>query len=428
MDVLLINPRNPFVEEHQPMPPLGLSSIGCFLQKNEVSTEILDLEVRQKNFNLFDYIKKIMPKVVGISGTTISRFESFKIAKIVKKVSSSIITVYGGCHASFTAEDTLQNISDIDYIVHGEGELTFLELVSSLIKKQNNFEKIQGISFRGSDGIIKTGTHERISDLDIIPYSRHLLEMDKYKTKLDFLNLDAAAMMTSRGCVYNCYFCSAKAIFGNIYTRRSAKNVVEEIEYCMKEFNIKGIKFFDSTFTINKQHVLSITREMKNRNIILPWECEIRADTVDKALLENMKSAGCYYVDIGLESASLKVLETICKGITPEDVLKVLQWCKELEIKTKVFFTLGHVGESNDDMEKTIQFIEKNHELISRFAIGPYIKIFPGTKIENYAKKMGILPPNFSWSEPLMKGVLIDKKYSPIVPILPPSIAWVWDQ
>jgi len=399
MDVLLINPRDVFYRAHAVMPPLGLSYIGCALEGKGLSVEILDLEIRPGDFDLHAYINDLSPKIVGISGTSLTRFESFRIANIAKRVSREIFTVYGGVHATFTAEDTLAHIADIDCIIHGEGEETFLELAGALRRKNKDLEDIKGISFRQDGRVVQTAPRERIADLDGIPYSRHLLEMEKYDVRLDFLNVPSATVITSRGCPYNCNFCSASAMFGRKCTMRSAKNVVDEIRYCVDEFKAEGIKFFDSTLTFNRKHILSIAEELKARGLRLPWECEIRVDTVDKPLLERMKSAGCYYVDIGIESASEKVLKAMNKKITIERAVEVLKWCRELGIKTKVFFTFGHAQETLRDSMETVRFMDRYYDYVSKFGLSTEIRIYPGTPLERYAREKGFLPKGFSWSE-----------------------------
>lgn len=192
------------------------------------------------DFDLYAYISKLSPGIIGISGTSLTRFESFKIANIAKRVSREIVTVYGGVHATFTAEDILSHIEDIDYIIHGEGEETFFELAGALTGKQKDLESVKGISFRRDGRVVRTAPRERITDLDSVPYSRHLLEMEKYDVRLDFLDLPSATVMTSRGCPYNCNFCSASAMFGRKCTMRSAKNVVDEIRYCVDEHKVEA--------------------------------------------------------------------------------------------------------------------------------------------------------------------------------------------
>lgn len=400
MDVLLINPKNKYRELHvfPLMPPLGLSSIGCVLEENGFSVKILDLEIETDNFDVATYISSISPKVVGISGTSYSRFESFRIARLAKEVSKDIITVYGGCHATFTTEDTLSHTLDIDYVVLREGEVTFLELVEFFIRGKGNRNNIKGISFRGGSNIIKTAPRERIVDLDRLSFSRHLLQMSRYDTRLRFLDVPSVSIITSRGCPYSCYFCSASAMFKNIYSMRSAKNVVDEIQYCIDTFKIKGVKFFDSTFTLKQEHVLSIIKELKKRNINIPWECEIRADTVERSLLAQMREAGCYYVNFGVESPSERVLQQIDKKNSIRQITNVLSWCYELGIKTKVFFSFGHLGESLHDSFQTISFIKKYLRYIDVLAISRTVKIYPGTALEKYARENNLLPENFSWS------------------------------
>ncbi len=129
-----------------------------------------------------------------------------------------------------------------------------------------------------------------------------------------------------------------------------------------------------------------------------PWECEIRVGTVDKELLIKMKEAGCYYVDFGIESASQKVLDLMRKGFKIEAGQELLDWCFEIGLKTKVFFSFGHIGETMADAEETFKFIEKNRSKISTLACGAGIRIYPGTYLETYARENGLLPTDFSWS------------------------------
>ena len=198
MDILLINPRGLKFTPGNDMPPLGLASIGCVSESEGFSVSILDLEIEPEDFDLSAYIKAQAPKIVGIGGTSHSRFESFRIAGIAKSVSSEILTVYGGCHASFTAEDTLSRVDDIDIVVRGEGEVTFRELAKSFLLKKGDIGQLSGLSGRVGRKIFHNPSRDRISDLDSLSYSRHLLKMDRYFSPLDILNTPSASIMTSR--------------------------------------------------------------------------------------------------------------------------------------------------------------------------------------------------------------------------------------
>lgn len=416
-DILLVNPK-----EDRPIfmggPPLGLLWIANYLEKNDYNVGVVDLEVEE--VDLKQIIEEAAPQIIGIGGTSSTRFESFEIARIAKSVDTSITTVYGGCHATFTAEDTLSHIKDIDVIVRGEGEYTVLDLARAIIDEDADLKNILGISYRDDGNIVHNPPRPRISDLDALGLpARHLVNMQRYVQTLYILNLPAGTIMTSRGCPFNCSYCSASAMFGRIYTTRSAKCVVDEVELLIEKYGVKGIRFFDSTFTLNRKHVLSICDELTKRGFKIPWNCEIRVDTVDKDLLKKMQEAGCYFMDIGVESANEKVLKLMNKQITLEQAENVINWADELGLITNVAFTFGHIGETFEDCLETKKFIKKWRDKITNVAEGIGILIYPGTPVESFAKSNGLLPPNFSWSEPyenIDKDGLLSR--SPNIPIL----------
>jgi len=418
MDVLLINTKNIKSRPFGVTPPLGLASIGGVLEKNGFSVQVIDLDIKPEDFDVSAYIRKTAPKIIGIGGTSHSRFESFNIARIAKSVSPGILTVYGGCHATFTAEDTLLHISEIDYVVRGEGEFALLELADSLLLGKGRIEDIKGLSHRYQGQIRHNPNRPRITDLDSLYHSRHLLELQDYRIRMDhLLDIPVATIMTARGCPYNCSFCSASAMFGREYIKRSPAKIVEEIRYCIDNYGIRGVRFFDSTFTLDKAHVKDLIAELKKFKPVLRWSCEIRVNTVDRDLLLAMKDSGCYLVDFGVESASECVISNIGKRITVGQVTDVIKWCKELGIRTVAFFSFGHIKETEADSQETLDFIDRYYEDIS--VVSPIfgMRIYPGTLLESYARENKLLPPGFSWSVPFKNIV-----YGPIetdnVPIL----------
>ncbi|MEO0095460.1 MAG: radical SAM protein [candidate division WOR-3 bacterium] len=396
IDILLINPaeKGGFFEK---MPPLGLASLASFLEAYDISVKIVDFEVEKKP--LEHWLSLYQPKFLGISGTTHTRFESFELARLAKSFNKDIITIYGGVHATFTASETLRNIPEIDFIVRGEGEEILLELIKTFSSDQK-FEKIRGLSFR-KDHLPVDNPHASRVHLDSLPPpAYHLLDMKKYETKMEYIHKKGISILTSRGCLYHCSFCSASRMFNSLLTVRSANGVVDEIEKLLKEYKFQAIKFFDSALTLDREHIENLCDEIINRNLNFPWECEVRVGTVDQPLLEKMQKAGCYYVDIGVESGSQKVLDLMRKGITVEQSEELLNMCKALGIKTKVFFSFGHIGETMSDVEKTFEFIEKNSDKITTVASGAGVRIYPGTYLESYARKNHLLPNDFEWSMP----------------------------
>uniref|UniRef100_A0A7V0Z482 B12-binding domain-containing protein n=1 Tax=candidate division WOR-3 bacterium TaxID=2052148 RepID=A0A7V0Z482_UNCW3 len=165
IDILLVNPaeKGGFFEK---IPPLGLASIAGFLETHNISVNIIDFEI-EKN-PLEHWLSLYQPKFLGISGTTHTRFESFRLARVAKSFNKDIITIYGGIHATFTANETLRNIPEIDFIIRGEGEETLLELLKTFSTDQK-YEKIRGLSFRKDDLPVDNPQAGRLH-LDSLPH------------------------------------------------------------------------------------------------------------------------------------------------------------------------------------------------------------------------------------------------------------------
>jgi anaerobic magnesium-protoporphyrin IX monomethyl ester cyclase len=398
-DVLLINPPNRMDEYStgKEMVPLGLLSVAALVEKAGHDVAVLDLEFEDQDVG--QTIAREKPSVVGIAGTSATRFEAFELAQTAKKINPHIVTVYGGCHASFTAQDTLDHVPAFDVVVRGEGEETMVEILAALQSK-SDLGGILGLSYRQNGKVVHNESRPRIKDLDLLPFpARHLVDMSGYHLKLDLINKKAASIITSRGCPINCSFCSASFMFGKTLTRRSAKNVVDEMEHVLDRYAVGGFKIFDSTFTLIPKHAEDICDEILRRGLEFPWECEIRASNITFALLQKMKKAGCYLVDFGIESANEKVLQRMNKGITMMQVKKVLDWTNQLGINQKPFFTFGHIEESMGDAQETLDFIKENLGRMAMPSIGVGIRVYPGTEVERFALSHNLLP-GFSWSQP----------------------------
>lgn len=390
------------------MIPLGLSSIAAVLEESGYNVKIIDFSTYTGDFRYDLLLMK--PSIVGIGGTTPTRKGSFHIAKLVKEVSSHIPVVYGGIHASFTAEDTLSNIPEIDYIIKGEGEFSFLKLAEILTGRRDDPPgSIPGIAFRKDSGIFSTKA-SRVDDLNILPMPARHLFGKKPELKLDFFNLPAEFIMTSRGCPACCSFCSASRMFPGGVRFRSAEKIGQELESILSQSGIKALKIFDSTFTSSREHVESFCAVVKNFNLL--WECEIRADdNIDLPLLKLMKESGCCYVNMGLETTSENLLAKMGKKITVAKVEQVLQWCRSLEIKTKVFFTFGHLNQSRQECFDDIAYMKKRKEEIDFFATTVGLRIYPGTALEKAVSKEGLLDSDFSWANynpPLSNLMLLE--------------------
>jgi anaerobic magnesium-protoporphyrin IX monomethyl ester cyclase len=392
IDVLLTYPADG-LRLFQSMIPIGLVSIGTVLRRAGYEVRIIDFNHYARDFRRD--LLALRPKVIGIGGTTPTRRGAFLTARIAKETLPGVPVVYGGVHATFTSKEVLENIPDIDFVIEGEGEWSFLALCNLLTgNNAGSVETIPGACYRGPGGIVRNKP-QRIDDLSALPIpDRDLLPHD-YRIAMDFIAGRGDYIMTSRGCPAACNFCSASRMFPHGVRFRNIDTVAAEVEYLLSRKTIAGLKVFDSTFTAGRDHTVKFCDAM--RRFKLPWECEIRADTVDFELLKIMKESGCYYINVGMETANPAHLKRIAKGISAPQVLGVLETCKRLDIRSKVFFTFGHVGQTFGECLEDIRFIEKNRTSIDFFAVTVGMRVYPGTRLERTCREAGLIKNNFSW-------------------------------
>jgi radical SAM superfamily enzyme YgiQ (UPF0313 family) len=367
------------------------------------------------NDDILTLLKKESPDLVGISFGTQIRFSAFDLARLIKKNFPSVPIVAGGPHPTLTAEDTLENISEIDIVVRGEGEISFLNLVKAIDNKED-LGDVRGISFRNEMGqIVSTPPQPLIQDLNSLPLpARDLLPMEKYEQKTILSKKICTSILTSRGCPYRCVYCSTSRQWGHQIRHRSAKNVVDEIEYLLRTYPfLEGIRFFDDVFTVDKKRAIDICQEIIRRKININWECEVRANTIDRELAKIMRKAGCEFIDLGVESGSNRILKNIKKAITTEQAIAAVKTIKEAGIEVKAFIMHGLPGETYKDIKKTV-FLSRYlfYELGIEGTTQAISLIYPGTELEKIAKEFGTLPKDFSWS----KYYIRDRSYPPLNP------------
>ncbi|MEE9457032.1 MAG: radical SAM protein, partial [bacterium] len=402
VDVIGIHPYGVDLGIPDRTPPLGLLWIAAALERAGYAVAVYDEQVAQESFG--DFLAATRPKLALLSGTSHGRFRAFEYAFAIKQFDPGITVAYGGPHASFTAAETLARIPDVDLIGHGEGEETCLELAAWKVRSgglPEDLRKIKGITYRDDGGPATTPPRGRLADLDSLPLpARHLVPMARYRLKMDLLDLPGTIIMTSRGCPICCAFCSESFFFGERYYTRGAASIVDEVEQLMTQYGVRGLVIFDSTFSLKRKHVEDFCDELERRRIDIPWQCQVRVDTVDKALLAKMQRAGCYTVCFGVESGDEEILKSISKGITLARAVDVMKWAGELGLYTKVSFSLGHPGETYEQAKKTNKFARKYARYMTFRGYNPGVRIYPGTRVEAYAREHGLMPAGFDWAAP----------------------------
>lgn len=364
MKVCLINPQGKLAPTFQ---PLGLAYLAAVIE-DQHEVKIFDLQVQDVREAI-----KFNPDVVGISIVhSANASRAFATARMFKQK-----VVIGGPHASVRPDECIRYA---DCVVIGEGEEVFPKVISEDIK-----------------GIIKA---DEITDLDSIPFpARHLLPMRKYflaaKMRLAGRGIREpwATMMTSRGCPYNCIFCSIHLTMGKKWRVRSPENVVDEIEEIIKKFGIRLISFEDDNISLDPDRLHRICDLIIKRHLRFKWNTPngIRADTLDRELLKKMKQAGCFEVWFAPESGVQRVVDKIIqKNLNLDKVLENIKVCKDIGMKVYCFFVIGILGETIEDVENTMRFAYK----VKKLGAIPYINIacpLYGTRLYEKAKRLGCL-------------------------------------
>ena len=403
MKVLLINPpreneiigNNPSIieEERGYSPPLGLLYVAAFLErytKHDVS--IIDAQVESLDYDsLRSRIGSLMPDVVGLTAMTMTLIDVINTVKIVKDVSPGAKVVLGGPHVHLFPDETI-NLENVDYVVLGEGEEVFKELLSA-IDDRAALRKISGIVFKDNGEIINTGIGPQIKDLDKLPFpARKLVPYKKYGSLLSKGKV-VTTIFTSRGCPFKCSFCDRPHL-GKVFRARSAENVVDELEECTR-LGIHEFLFYDDTFTVDKSRVLKICDEIVRRKLDIAWDIRTRVDTVDEETIRHLKMAGCHGIHYGVEAGTEKILRILNKGITIKQVERVFDLTRRYGIPILAYFMIGNPTETSDDIYKTFRVMRNlNPDYVHITILTP----FPGTKIYMDGLKKGIIKKDY-WRE-----------------------------
>lgn len=379
-------------------PPLGLTYIASVLENNNHYVKIIDSEIEGLDLKgTINEIKKFGADIVGITSTTPIFHVAKKLAEMVKK-ELKISVIIGGPHVTVMPEDTMKE-ENFDYGVYGEGEETFLELVNSLEKKKS-LDNIKGIIFRKKGKIKINGPRPFNQKLDNLPIpNRKLVDLDKYTWSVPTKGIiKFTTIMTSRGCPFDCIFCSQRTMFGTKVRFRSSESVISEIEHIVNDLGIKHFVFIDDTLTLNKERLIEICNGIIDKKLDVTWEGWTRANTVDEEILKLMKKAGFIRVSFGIESGNPYILKIIKKGVELEDVERAYKLAKKVGLETRGSVIIGNPNETKKTIWDTLRFIRK-----LKYCDQIYLNIaapYPGTVLYDYAvnnkKGMKLLTKDFS--------------------------------
>lgn len=361
--------------------PLGLGYIAAVLKQAGQEVELLVSSPGCDFAQLLSSrLERFIPELVGISCMTPSFPAAIEIARAVKEQTNAKV-VLGGHHATALGEEILQRYPEVDFVVYGEGEYTMLDLCRKL--SQGPYEDIPGLMWRENALIHRNMPRPLIKDIDQLPFpARELVDMSGFGVHGHIrIGRRSATMITSRGCPYQCVFCSSRLTMGRSYRPHSPEYVIEEMELLAKKYRIDYIVLEDDTLTILPERAEEICERLIDRNLGVQWLCLSRVDRIEKSLVEKMKRAGCRMIAFGVESGDEKVLRKIGKGTSLEDARKAIKICEEAGLRTQATFVIGFPFDDLETIGKTIDFAcELSPTVAIIFPLTPY----PGTACFSY--------------------------------------------
>lgn len=417
--VLLIFP--PIIDhaymEKQCEVPMGIASLAAFI-RDEYEVQLLDCvvegyrQIRDRGRMLVEYgledaevaekIAAVNPDVVGVSCLFSSQLGSVRrICSLAKKVNPRVITVTGGAHPSFLPEQSLQSAPDLDFIVVGEGELTFRDLLHAL-REGKDYSRIDGLAFRANSGIRVNEKTRLIHDLDSLPFpARDLLPLSKYweyavPMAHHHKSPKSVPVATSRGCPFRCTFCSSSRHWRK-YRTRSVENVLAELDELKYRYGVEEIKFEDDNLTADKKRAKALFQGMIDRGYNFTWNTPngIAVWTLEDELLDLMKASGAFELTLAIESGDQWVMDNIIKK--PLDLSKVVPAAEAIRrrgMDVVAYLIVGLPGETMEQIRHTFELVKKAR--IYKFASFLYSPL-PGSELYFKCVEMGLVDENYDF-------------------------------
>lgn len=402
-NILLINPpqentiqagiEDDFIDIIGYYPPLGLMYIATILNENGYNAQILDCVPMKIDYEKLEQeIIEFKPDVVGISTYTMSMVDVLFTANLVKKVSAGIKVVLGGHHVQLYPEHSI-NYNNVDYILRGEADYTFLQLIKALDDEISieNLKNITGIGFKIGDEDFIHPKIAMVNDLNKLPVpDRTLLPKQLYQSIVG-RNKMVATVMSSRGCPYKCTFCYTPS---KLYRSRTVENIMQEIRLLYSQ-GYREIFFFDDLFALRPQKVIDFAKALRKENLKIDWSFRGRINTVTKEMIDEVAKSGIHRIQFGIEAGVDYTLKRIKKGITTDKITEVINWCRKAKITTIGNFMIGLPDENEKDIRQTLKFSRKVGLNYAQYSI---LVPYPFTAIYTEGLKRGIITKDF-WFE-----------------------------
>jgi radical SAM superfamily enzyme YgiQ (UPF0313 family) len=275
--------------------------------------------------------------------------------------------------------------SDVDFAVRGEGEIPLLGLMQELRENRPDFRRVPGIHYRNREQVLGTANQDLIEDLDQLPFPARDSVLN-----CDYKSYRVHCVSTARGCPYTCSFCADKSIWRGRVRRRSVANVMEELHAMKNKYPIDAVDFIDGTFTYDRGYLERFCHALADSGLDIKWRCTARYDNLDESLLQLMKDANCSGLLFGLESGSDRILKSVGKRTTVEQIVDVSNMVFNSGIPSVTSVLLGLPDEGPEDMKATLDLMRQINTDI--FDVNSYVPLPGSRSYESMAedKKKGI--------------------------------------
>ncbi len=340
------------------MIPHGILSIAAWLEKEGFEVFVHDClgPYASSDFQTnIDEIIKYGANIIGFSATTSSFPDAARMAAAIKLQKPDVITVCGGVHCSALGSSLLKDYPAFDFLIKGEGEITFAELAQG-----GDPAKVKGIVWRNGVEIVENAPREMIPDLDILPFPAYekLKGFPKgYNLPLfSYAHFPGTSMVTSRGCMFQCSYCD-RSVFKKGFRYNSAKYIYEHLKYLNQKFGVRHVNIYDDLFTTDEQRIIDLCEMLAKDPIDMQFNCAVRVGYAPDDLLKMLKNAGCLMVSLGIESADPDLLKKHKAGVTVDEVTDTVTRIQAAGLRAKGLFMMGLPGETEDSIRRTSDFV-----------------------------------------------------------------------
>lgn len=392
---VLIKAGRPSARQHY-APPLGIMSLASFLRDRRPNAEIRIIDMLAHGLSADETARQAMvfePDLIGVSAMSYEAEAMSDLAAAIKKLRPDLPIIAGGPHATTSPEQALA-IRGLDYIVRGEGELTFMDFITRVLEQGADPGQVPGLGFRRDGAAVINPPREEIVDLDSLSLPAYdLIDLPIYwklpRFGTTYVHAQYASVFSSRACPYHCTYCHR--IFGTRFRAQKPETVLRDLSILHHQFGVREIQFVDDCFNLDKKRVQQICAGVRERGLrfSISFPNGIRGDLMDQELLDDLKSIGVYRITYAIETASPRIQTFIKKNVKLDKLKQVIAWTDERDIMADGFFMLGFPGETRDEIQMTLDYALSSRLTSANFW---FVTPFRGTELHAQAQELGFNP------------------------------------